>query len=288
MKKFSLLMAAALIAVSSVFVGCDKEEVTPATISFVNVTGDEVTLDEGVTTYTMVANITSTENLKSVKVTMKEGSVTQQVGETITKFAEKTSYSFQLPISNITKDLEITVTVDNGVETARTLTIKPFVAPALAPISTFPNVKIYCTGGDGSNASSAASSDGTVFPLTGASTANQQKCDFVYFYLTSGTMYSPANIASATSTLTNIVNAWTTKNDTKFTVLSSGTDFAGITAANIATIAGNPTAATAAVSNGSVVAFKTAGNKLGVFKVTALDAGYLPTNYCTIDIKVQQ
>jgi len=283
-------MIAAVAAVSSVFVACNKEEAESATITFVNVQNDEVTLGSGVTDYVATVRVSSNTNLESIKVHKKVGANSTQIGATITKFDEKTSHQFTIDISGITVVTEIVVTVDNGTETAKTLTINPFAQQG-ASISTFSNVKIYCSGADGSGLSAAASVDGSTFALANANTTNQGKCDFVYFSTSqtgAGTMYSPNNIGGADANFVPIMNTWTTKNTTTFAVLSSSTDFDGITAANIASIAGNPAAATASVNLNSVVAFKTAAGKLGVFKVSAFDAGWNPTDYCTIDIKVQQ
>jgi hypothetical protein len=83
------------------------------------------------------------------------------------------------------------------------------------------------------------------------------------------------------------VNAWTTKRATKFVVRSSG-DFDGVDKDNIVSKAGNPTLSVVAVSNGAVIGFETADGKTGIFKVTGYQAGYNPTDFVTIDIKVQQ
>jgi len=151
-------------------------------------------------------------------------------------------------------------------------------------ITTISNVKMFCTLVDGSNLSAAASVDGSLYALVSATTSNRTKIDFVYFY---GKMYSPNSIASATGTFSNMTNGWAKKNDTRF-VLLSGVDFATVTAENIVSIAGLPTATSVAVSNGAVVGFVTDAGKIGIFKVVDYKAGYNVTDYCTIDIKVQQ
>ncbi|MDR2038621.1 MAG: hypothetical protein LBQ60_11925 [Bacteroidales bacterium] len=285
MKRVNFLIAAALFAVSSVFVGCsDDDDITPPSIKFDNVTNNTYTLPEGVSSYTVNATITSEENLKTVKILQKTGSESIQVGQTITSFTDKKNYNLKQEITGITQDISIIVVANNGSERQSELKIVFTSAPDPEPttkISTFTNRKMYCSVKDGSFETTAASVDGTLIIPKTATAEQIAKCDFVYFYTNKATMYSPQ---SAPTSLEEIAG-WTTKNDTRFAVLSN-VDFAEITAGNIIEKAGNPTATTADFIKDSVVAFKTSKGKVGVFKVTDLQAGYDGTDYCIIDIKV--
>ena len=305
MKKFSLLMAAALIAVSSVFVACNKEDGDAPTIEVkaVYATGASTTatkdltdgetfaLDEGTVVTIKVAYKMGSEKLVAVSAYGEANHIKGPYLDTIlnagifNRADESFDFEFTVKVGAVPTTLTFSAT-DKGALTTKfevTLSKNSTVVPA-PEISSHSNVKIFCTGADGSGQSAAASADGTTFALTGASTSNQQKCDFVYFY---GKMYSPATISTATGTLTNIVNAWTTKRATKFVVRSSG-DFDGVDKDNIVAKAGLPAAGSVAISNGAVIGFETADGKTGIFKVTAYQAGYNPTDFVTIDIKVQE
>jgi len=125
MKKVSyFLMAALLVAANCVFVSCGKDDVEAAKITFDNVDGSTVTLAKGVTSYTVNATITSTENLKTVKVFKEVGANSSQIGKTIDSFDPKTSYNLKQEITDITEEIKVRVSVDNGTETSSTLTIK--------------------------------------------------------------------------------------------------------------------------------------------------------------------
>ena len=118
MKKVSMFMIAAFIVAS---VSCSEDDTEPATIRFNNVQNDKVILTEGVTEYVISVSISSSTNLKSIKVNRKVGSETTQVIPPITSFPNKKSYDLTQSVTSITANCEITVTVDNGVEYSRTL-----------------------------------------------------------------------------------------------------------------------------------------------------------------------
>ncbi len=289
MKKVSLFIVAALFAVSAGFVSCSDEDVDPATISFDNVTNDQYTLAEGVTSYTVNATITSTENLKTVKVTKTVGSVGSQVGSTITSFPNKTSYHLSQVVNDITEDCKITVTVDNGTESTRTLTIKYTAAPetpAAGKITT--STAVIMAAQDNAAAGSYATSTNKTYKSSEA-VANSSTIDFIYYYQAGGDLaelFSPNS--SKASTLNNYKDM-TPKRDTKFKkVTMDETTFNAIT--DDATIVETATSLTASeVTNlvvGDVVAFKTADSKLGLFRVTALTATTSGT--ITITVKVQE
>ena len=299
MKKISSVMIAAFVAMSALFVSCSDDDVDPATVKFDNVTNDEVTLAAGQTSYTVNATITSTENLKSVKVMKTVGSTGTQVGQAITNFPNKTSYNLKSEIDGITADCKITVTVDNGTETARTLTIKytagtpdPEPTPAGA-ISTFASKKLGSLADATTDGSSCASIDGTIHLLESAKT-NSGKIDIIYF---DGSTY-PKSIAAPSNSAVqglspssaNRVSTWEIKNDTKLKKLDGVTadDFNAmdddtlisekVTAASTANIVSN-------LEVGDVIGFITAGatGKKGMIKVDSFDG-----NNIVISIKVQK
>ncbi|MDR2038620.1 MAG: hypothetical protein LBQ60_11920 [Bacteroidales bacterium] len=291
MKKVNFLFVASLFAICSVFVGCsDDDDTDPPTITYDNVQNNSVTLPAGVTSYIVNATIKSDENLKSVKVMRKIGSESTQVGSTITSFPDKKLYNLRQEITGITSDIIISVIADNGKERQSDLNIKFTSNPDPEPttqIDTYTARQIKCAIAGGESASCAASADGTTFTILSANTTTslQQKCDFIYFETGAGSanIYSPNSLPAE---FFPQVSAWTTKNATTFSVLS-GVNYDDVTAANIIETAGTPAGTIAeGLSEGSVVAFKTAGGKVGVFEVMAYTAGSDANGSVTINLKV--
>ena len=295
MKKFSLLMiAAAVAAVSSVFVGCNAEETDAPTIT-VTLNGTEQTsieVESGVeVTIKLEYNVPG--EIEQIDLDVVGGN--NVTGFPMTKdFTSKTfhTHTFKIDAPSAGHEVSYTTKVtDEAKQSAnKTFTIKA-KAVATPVLQLWTNVKMFSAASDGLNVSAAASVDGTAFALKNATTVQQEKCDFAYFSPTlagPGNMYSPNNISGATDNLNTVLSNWgSVKNDTKFVALT-GADFDNATVENIVAKVGTPSAATAAVQLNSVVGFKTAAGKLGVFKVTDYKAGYNSTDYVTISIKVQQ
>ena len=295
MKRVSYFILAAFFAVSSAsFVSCtDDEDVEPASIKFDNVTNDVVTLAAGASTYTVNATITSVENLKSVKISKTVGSVTNQVGTEITSFPEKTSYHLTKEIDGITENCKITVTVNNGTETARALTINYTAGEAPAgDIDTWANKKLGSLAHGTTAGSSCASIDGTVYLLADAKT-NSNKIDIIYFngneFKQSIAAPSNSAVQGLSSASTSNVSTWATKNATKLKKLSiTATEFDAMD--NDAVIDEKVTSATvngdiaSDLATDDVVGFITVAGKKGLIKIVSFDA----ENNATISIKVQK
>jgi len=298
MKRVSLCMIAALVAASAVFVSCSKEDTDPATISFNNVQNDKVKLAEGVSEYVVSASILSTANLKSVKVNRKVGSETTQVIPPITSFPLKITYDLTQPIKGIIEDCEITITVDNGVEYSRTLTIEytPLPEkPAGAEINFWADKVLGSLAHNSTAGSSCASIDGTVYSISAAKT-NSEKIDFIYFNGSTHpkSLAAPNNASVGTLGLGNAPSTWGIKNATKLGLLSDVTvdqfdecedDWLitekVTTAAVSADIVSN-------LAENNVVGFITANGKKGLIKVISVDASGETNNSIKISIKVQE
>ena len=295
MKKVSIFLIAAFVAACA---GCSKEDSGPAAIRFNNVQNDKIILSEGVTEYVVSATITSTTNLKSLKVNRKVGSETTQVITPIASFPNKTSYDLTQTINNITADCEIIVTVDNGVEYSRTLTIVYTPAPEKPEAG---GINIWTDKILGSLAhvstagSSCASIDGTVYSITNAKT-NSAKIDFIYFNGATHpkSLAAPNNAAVGTLGQTSAPSTWTTKNATKLGLLSNVTGAQFDACENdelIETVVTTAAVSADIVSNlaaNNVVGFITADGKKGLIKVISIDTSSDANNSIKISIKVQK
>ena len=298
MKKLIIFMIAAFVAASTAFMSCNKDDPEPASIRFNNVQNDKVTLSEGVTEYVVSASITSSTNLKSVKVNRKVGSETTQVISPITSFPQKTSYDLTQPIAGITADCEIIITVDNGFEYSRTLSITYTPAtepPTAGEINVWAEKVLGSLAHSSTAGSSCASIDGTVYKISEAK-ANSGKIDFIYFNGTthSKSLAAPNNASVGTLGSTNAPGTWTTKNATKLGLLSSVTaaqfdnceDDALITTHVISDAVSADIVSNLAANN--VVGFITAGGKKGLIKVVSIDTSNDENNSIKISIKVQK
>ena len=298
MKKVSIFMIAALAAVSTVFLSCSKDEADFATVRFNNVQNDKVTLPEGVTEYVVSASITSITNLKSVKINRKVGSETTQVIPPITSFPLKISYDLTQSIKGIFADCEIIVTVDNGVEYSRTLTIEytpEKELPVAGEINTWSEKVLGSLAHASTAGSSCASIDGTVYSISEAKT-NSAKVDFIYFNGSTHpkSLAAPGNASVGTLGSANAPGTWATKNATKLGILSDVTvaqfddcDDDELITTHVTAAAVNADIVSNLASN-NIVGFITAGGKKGLIKVISVDTSNDTSNSIKVSIKVQK
>jgi hypothetical protein len=256
-----------------------------------------VTLDEGVSEYVVSASIVSGANLKSVKVSRKVGAVTNQVGSPITSFPNKNSYDLTQPVTGITADCSIIITVDNGVETSRELMIEYTPAKPVGDIKTFADVKMGSLAHSGTDDSFCASIDGSTYNVSaGAKNAkdNAAKIDFVYVNGSSAphALYAPSNTSVQTvSAGTAQWSSWAVKNATKFKKLT-GVNFEAVENDAIITEllpdANGMTDVVNSVAVNDVYGFITAGTSANPDKKGFLKIVSITGNNIVIAIKVQE
>ncbi|MDR1866393.1 MAG: DUF4625 domain-containing protein [Bacteroidales bacterium] len=292
MKKVNYIWAI-LFAVCAGFVSCEKdEEIDPPTIT-VNLNGTDqtsITVVQG-ETVTYRIDIEAVGEIEKIDLKLKNGS--NLSGFPITKdFTTKTKHQLTgtFPTSTTGKaEFILDVFDKKGNSTNRSIevTVEASTNPNPTEISTFTNVEIKCNLGDGSAKSSAASADGTTFTPASATAAQQAKADFVFHRTANtGTIYAPSSVTATAGS--SVFANWTTKRTTYFKAITTPA-FENITADNIVASVGTEglTATSVDVVNGTVVAFKTADNKVGVFKVTAISSGAgVAADFVKIDIKV--
>ncbi len=275
MKSFNFYLVATLVAFSVIFSSCDPEgEITTVSISL-----DKTSFDAG---SAVTGSITALGGLKSV--TLLKGGTTV-TGWPLTTFAFGSAVSgsdgaYSIRIDGLDEGEYTLRAVDkSNVEDNKTFTVVGLKTIAAA-------TTIYCTLADGSGKSTCASADGTTYEPKNATVAQQAKIDFVYFNL-SGTslgIYSPSSVPAA---LTTTFANWTTKNATTFAKTTSIT-YANATYLTVKTAADAATATSVTgLAANDVVVFKTAGGKVGLFKVNSITAGYLAADNVNINIKVQ-
>jgi hypothetical protein len=226
-----------------------------------------------------------------VKVFKIVGSAENQLGSAITSFPDKTSYHLNQQITDITENCKVKVTVDNGMENSRTLTINytpPL--PEFGDINEWPDLLLGSLSHSGTEGASCASIDGSVYEIAEART-NSGKVDFVYWNGAS----NPNSIAAPSNTtlgqITAMQSGWTTKNETKLQRLTTITadEFDEMeNDAEIDELVTDTTVTEDIVTNlkvDDIIGFITAGGKKGLMKVNSVGT---PANHVNISIKVQE
>ena len=169
----------------------------------------------------------------------------------------------------------------------------PVEVPTLKSVAS--DLQIFSTLKDGSNKTTCASINGMAYEPKTISVSDQSKIDFVYLFYK---MYSPSAAKEAKSTTTpgeplmKPFEYWASPNSTVMVRPTTPLNYTSSTYAEVVTAIG--TSALNIVTDlkvGDVVAFKTSGNKYGMFKVNSFSTGstgYSDTDYIKVDIKVQQ
>jgi hypothetical protein len=289
MKNFKSLLLAVAVAAGALFTSCTEDTASTVTVKL-----DAVSFSDSVE---IKGSITAAAGLESVMLLKDDATVKTIKSFTTGEITTKSDGVYIVALNKLVAgNYKLRATDKNANE--HTFAFK-VTAPAVAtPVLTAlaNNITIYNTPADGITYSTCASATGITYKAGGLVEADQAKIDFVYYNgngTTWGphtTMYAPNSTPAGTTTtgLTAITN-WTVKNATKFskqtTSIYSTTDYAAVKL-----IADAATATSAPVlAIGDEYVFKTAGNKVGIFKVVnvGLATDYSNTANVVISIKVQ-
>lgn len=298
MKRFSLVLISLSLVISGFLTSCTKEDDPDGPqISFSN---DETstTLSSGVTSFQINADITSVTGLASVRISRVTSAGKDQL-TLIEDFSDKNSYHLTYTVSNIVENvtIEVSATDKNDVENARnfTINITPVVIPTEDKLVFYTGTLAAQLGAQSSSlGSSYATSIGAVYSSAAAKT-NASKVDFIYYYKDDATVKAEFISPSYASTnYSTYVTGWGTKNETLLKDVStsvSASQFDAIVKTNddpikAAAVEFPTEQRVTALAVGDVFAFKTAGNKLGLAKVTAVTG--TTAGSITIEVKVQK
>ena len=303
MKRVNLFMLAAVIAVSSVFVSCTKEEKDPPTIT-VNLNGTDKIEIEVNANQDVTARIDFNAEAEIKQIDIDEVNGTNLSGYPKTSgFDSKTRHQATVTIParvNTSVDAEVKLNVkvtDKDDKSAnRQITIKfKKVIPAAGNIDKWLNKTLGSLAHTGSANSACASIDGTTYAVVGISTTNQAKVDFIYFNGSSNPFALAAPTNSSVGTLSSgSVSGWSTKNATKLAKLASITASQFDACENDELITTNVTSTAVSadivtsLAAGNIVGFITASGKKGLIKVISTNTSSDANQSVTIDIKVQR
>ncbi len=285
MKKLSILFASLLLASVTFLTSC-TEDTIPPTINFLGGTGytsTDVTINAGSDIKVGITATAGSAKLTGFEITATHNNSAVTIYDS-TFSSDAFSKTMTLTVEDLGETkLVFTITDKDGQEAYVSLTVT-----AVAGVNTYTQ-KILGSYDNTQYGSSFASVDGTVYKIAEAK-ANSTKIDWMYFYGVSNlaTLAAPDDVDAATIfDGTNGLQTWGTKNPTRFRIVTEGAVWDNITtAADIAAIATNTTETKASqLAVGNIVAFKTAGNKLGLIKVTEITTGGAGT--ITYDVKVQ-
>ena len=285
MKKLNYLIGLFLIAALSLgFVGCDgvEDEEKP------DITVSPTTTDATVGTV-VTFNVSMDSNAKLQTLTVEydpyDDPTTIDLGG---EYSVDETIEYTVPASMVVGTAAtLTFTVeDKDATNSATATVN--VVSGSGPIATY-SAKLMGADLNADYGSFMDAHSGTVY-MVGDAFDNQADVDFVYYHgSTNGaTMAAPNESGAAEFNVYNL-DAWTTKNATKFTTTSlSATDFNDIeNDATILEVASDPSNDKAnQLSQGDVIGFKTEDGKMGVFLVSNI----VPERdgYIEIDVKIQE
>lgn len=299
MKKLSIYLLLAIAAMMG-FSSCEDEDALEPTLQLSSegdFIADDMTVEPGSTIKFAWRAQKGDGKLKTFTIMASNNFKTDKSGKTWNGEEEIPSASnenyldtamFNAPDGDgdvITYTFTVT---DNNDETA-TETVKITAeqtgttpAGSLKPVIS--GVKIYCTVGDGTGKSTCASIDGTTYAPASASTSEQEKIDFVYFYQSSTGIYAPD---ATPSVLDDAFTSWTVKNSTKFGKVT--TDFSTVTYDDVVSLTdGLSSSSLTGLEANDVVAFKTEDGSRGVFQVSSIEPGFNADDYIVINIKVEE
>ena len=301
MKKQFLFFAFLLLAGMTMLTSCSKnEDTTPTdqtpTLNFVAKTGfitgntSMIVGSEFKVSLACFANSSSGSKINILKVT-------RVFQNTPTVVLDSTDLS----LSSLNIDLTYNANANVGDEKwyfritdkagqYKEISLTITTTSAAGPIDSF-DLKIL--GAQSASAgSSFASIDGSVYSLAEAK-ANQAKVDWMYYYGASdfATIAAPddANAATIFTNATNGLQTWTTKNATRFKLVTDVITWDNITDDAVIvqqTASGVTQTRITSLSVGKYLAFITASGKKGLIKVDNLTTG--SSGSITISVKVQQ
>jgi hypothetical protein len=271
MKKLTLI-AIALVAMAATFTSCKKDTTTPApTISFNNVTGDAVSVNNG-ESYTVNADLVASAKFKTVTYTVAYGSTSNTYN--VQWGSNDTAFHFTTTISNITIATTVTISVTdkNDINTSKTLTI----TVGAAALTDYNSVGIIGAGGNLTYGSYIDLDNGQVYTHSDV--------------INSSSIAASIDAVFDQSSLFNTGNGITGSTGTTFgsTTLNS-TAFAS---ANESTLTGlTATSSSIAISQGDVIYFQTISGNKGLILIKTLGAESTPganDRTITIEIKIKK
>jgi hypothetical protein len=257
--------------------------------------GGEVTLN---------GEIVAEAKLDEVKIFVVVGSDETQFGSAITSFSsteintdDDLNYVFHLNVTGLTEDCKIKIEATDKDNQTATKSIDVTVGGSSGNLQAEQSITLG--GQDNSNGSFYASlSGGSVYTTALLKSGSHfGEIDLIYYVGATNkeAIFSPKAIVDADISWGGLVatTLWGTPNATKFK-LAVAADYTDATYASVATLGADASLDLAnggdtpieGLKTGDVYAFKTAGGKYGVFKVTAVTAG--ATNTITLAVKVQE
>lgn len=288
MKKARFVLAAMILASFAFFTACTKDT-TPPSMNFKGGSGytsDNVTIDAGSALKFGINASSGSSKLSGFTLKATHNNITVTVIDSaFSSDSFNQDYTLEIWDEGETR-LAFTITDKDG-ETAELAIV--VTANAVDDINAYSEV-LLGSYDNSTYGSSFASADGTVYKIADAK-ANSTKIDWLYFYGVSNqaTLAAPDDADAATIfTGTNGLPSWATRNATRFRLVTEGAVWDNIaTSADITAIATSTTETKVnQLAVGNIVAFKTAGNKLGLIKITEITG----TGAGTIkyDVKVQK
>jgi len=297
MRKFQVIYAILFAAIVGVFSSCNTGDDNVAPV--ITATPTSVEGQRG-TTVAITLGITSSSDLKTISVdagtygTGKLSALTSGALKSETEFnsgfgtAGKVELIYSFTISSTLIDgsytINFNVTDKDGLVATQpvTLTVKAATTPGTLKTNT-----ITLGGQDNTTVGSfAAAFDGTVYKIVDAK-ANPSKIDIVYYYSVGGSDTKNSLYSATNTDLQGVysMSATASWNKTEF-VAATANDYTNATYASVqALVTGTTMNKIGNLAVDQVYAFKTAGGKYGVLKVTSVASS--ASGSITFSVKIQ-
>jgi len=286
MKLFGLMFLAGALLFSS----CKKDEETVApTISTSGASSIDLTVAQIAAGERVVFNINIAAAAEVETFSIKEdksgtANATSVYDAANTDFSGKTEAVYNFDKTFVAADFDdgtntynkIVYTFTVSDKEGRAIDIKYTVN--VVSVNEAPEISQFTAKVLGASGSASGSflnaTEGIVYTQNNA-VANDSKIDLVYKWVTDAGLYSPDHEDVSTA-LTNhtVIGAY-----------AGTSDFVNIDKEEIATLTAPTGTSAKTLAVGNILVFKTAGNKMGVLKVTALNNG--TSGDMTVDVKVQ-
>jgi hypothetical protein len=301
MKKLQIVLGLGILGAMFLFNACEED----TTNAFPKISYDDespVVLESGEDSYSLTGTIVASAGLESVTVTRTTTSggtvpvatVTDFDGTEVTEVDDST-YNFRFELSDITEETTIDITAldKDGQEASKPIVIQ------VTTLTLITHAGIELGAQENATGSFFASFEGDVYTISQLNSGDHfADVDIIYYYGNTNkeALFSPQSIVDNDISWGGDVPiaSWGgSPNETLFKEATAA-DYDDATYSSVETLANG---ASLEIANGGenpidgldvsdTYVFKTADNKYGIFKVSAVDE--LATGVITIDVKIQE
>lgn len=292
MKKSRILFA--LLAVIGLgFASCgDDSTTTPApVIQFPN-NVNSATVEEGTTSYDIIATVTAEAKLDEIKYFKVAANGDELQLGIVTTFTSPTSHVLSFSVDLDAADVKVRVqATDKDNQTSSKIFTITFAGAQGGPIRSISSAILMGGAEHATLGSYLNARTGDVYLMLAANTT-PANVDMAYQYGTTNLAFLGSPNDAAVQSVYSNISGWNVKNDTKFTALLTGVDFdAVVNDLVITNVVTTSTATATKITNlaaGNIFGYITASGKKGLIKVNSVNGTTPATRNISLYLKVQE